>query len=64
MPHVLQYNKRDLPGRLPKAYLDFALNNGEHRIPTFMAAAVNGKGVLETLNGVAKLVLQDFIDKH
>lgn len=64
MPHVLQYNKRDLPRCLPKAYLDFAMNKGERRIPTFMAAAVNGKGVLETLNGVAKLVLQDFIDKH
>jgi len=64
MPHVLQYNKRDMPGVAPKEYLDYILNKGEKRIPALMATAVNGEGVLETLNAVAKLVLQDFIEKH
>ncbi len=64
MPHVLQYNKRDLPNISPQAYLDYVLNNGEKRIPTFMASAFKGEGVIETLNAVAKLVLQDFIEKH
>jgi small GTP-binding protein len=64
MPHVLQYNKRDLPAAAPQEYLDFILNNGEKRIPSFPAVAVDGTGVLETLNAAAKLVLQDFIDKH
>jgi signal recognition particle receptor subunit beta len=64
MPHVLQYNKRDLPNVAPKEYMDYLLNNGQQRIPTFMAIAITGEGVIETLNGIAKLVIQDFIDKH
>ncbi len=64
MPRVLQYNKQDLPNVAPKEYLDYVLNNKETRIPTFMASAFKGEGVIETLNAVAKLVLQDFIDKH
>ena len=64
MPHVLQYNKRDMPNVAPQQYLDYILNNGEKRIPAFLASAIKGEGVLETLNAVAKLVLQDFIEKH
>ena len=64
MPHVLQYNKRDMTNISPKEYLDYVLNNGEKRIPAFLASAVNGDGVIETLNAVSKLVLQDFIEKH
>ena len=64
MPHVLQYNKRDMPNVSPEQYLDYILNNGEKRTPAFLATAVSGEGVIETLNAVAKLVLQDFIEKH
>ncbi len=64
LPHVLQYNKRDLPNVAPKQYLDYVLNKGAKRIPTFMASAYTGEGVIETLNAIAKLVLQDFIEKH
>ncbi len=64
MPHILQYNKRDLPSTAPPEYLDFVLNNGEVKIPRFLSSAVNGVGVVETLNAVAKLVIRDFIDKH
>lgn len=64
MPHVLQYNKRDLPNVAPPPYIDYLLNNGDVRIPVTEAAAITGEGVVETLNAIAKLVLQDFIDKH
>ncbi len=64
MPYVIQYNKRDLPNIAPNEYLDYLLNNGAKHIPTFLASAFRGEGVIETLNAVAKLVLQDFIEKH
>ncbi|OVE81037.1 gliding-motility protein MglA [bacterium M21] len=64
MPHVLQYNKRDLPNVAPMEYMDYLLNCGDIKIPTFAACAVAGEGVLETLNAVAKLVVSDFIKKH
>jgi signal recognition particle receptor subunit beta len=64
VPYVLQYNKRDLPNVAPPEYIDYLLNNGNSKIPTFLASAKTGEGVLETLNGVVKLVLQDFISKY
>ena len=64
MPYVIQYKKRDLLNVAPQEYIDYLLNNGSSKIPTFMASAKIGEGVLETLNGVAKLVLQDFIQKY
>ena len=64
MPHVLQYNKRDLPNIAPVEYMDYLLNNESEKIPAFTAIAVTGEGVLESLNGIAKLVLNDFITKR
>jgi mutual gliding-motility protein MglA len=64
LPHVLQYNKRDLPGVAAKEYMDYLLNNGDVKIPVLLAAAVQGVGVVETLNAIAKLVIRDFIEKH
>ncbi|MCJ8328957.1 MAG: GTPase domain-containing protein [Lentisphaeria bacterium] len=64
MPHVMQYNKRDLENVAPVEYMDFLLNGGEIRIPTFEAAAITGAGVVETLNAISKLVVRDFIDKR
>jgi len=64
LPHVLQYNKRDLPNIAPMEYMDYLLNNQEVKIPSFPASAVNGEGVLETLNAISKLVVNDFIEKH
>ena len=63
MPLVFQYNKRDLPALAPPQYMDFLLNNGSSKVPTLEAAAINGDGVLETLNAIAKLVIQDFVAK-
>jgi mutual gliding-motility protein MglA len=64
LPHVLQYNKRDLPTAAPMEYLEYLLNNGEVKIPAFPGVAVTGEGVIETLNAIAKLVVNDFIKKH
>jgi len=64
MPFILQYNKRDLPALAPPEYLDYIINNGQVKIPTYLASAIKGEGVIETLNGICKLVLQDFVDKH
>ncbi|MCM8528913.1 MAG: GTPase domain-containing protein [Lentisphaeraceae bacterium] len=63
MPLVFQYNKRDLPALAPIQYMDFLINNGTKKIPVFEAAAINGDGVLDTLNAIAKLVIQDFVAK-
>jgi signal recognition particle receptor subunit beta len=64
MPHLLQYNKRDLPAIAPIEYMDYLLNTGEVKTPAIPAAAINGDGVLDTLNGISKLVLMDFIEKN
>ncbi len=55
LPVALQYNKRDLPQAVPLPDLDAALN--PHRLPSFPACALKGEGVLETLKGLATLVL-------
>ena len=57
MPHVIQYNKRDLPNVAPIAYLDFLLNRRARRVPSFEAVAVEGTGVFDTLNTVSRMVL-------
>jgi signal recognition particle receptor subunit beta len=57
MPHVLQYNKRDLSHVLPVAELDHALN--QHRVPSFESCAASGLGVLEPLDELVRLVLVD-----
>jgi mutual gliding-motility protein MglA len=56
-PMVIQYNKRDLPGVLPIAELDDALNF--RGVPSFPAAAVSGEGVFDTLRAASQLVLQN-----
>lgn len=57
IPLVLQYNKRDLPGAVPLAQLDRALNPGG--VPVFEAAALSGNGVFETLRSISELVLRN-----
>jgi hypothetical protein len=56
-PIVIQYNKRDLPGVLPIAELESALNF--RGVPAVEACAVTGSGVFETLRHVSQLVLQN-----
>jgi signal recognition particle receptor subunit beta len=60
LPHVLQYNKRDLPNALSVAEIDKRLN--KFGVPTFEAVACTGEGVFPTLKTLAAMVLES-IDK-
>lgn len=64
LPYVLQYNKQDLPDAAPAHYLEYLLNNGQERQPSFGAVAREGKGVFETLNMLARMVLHRFLKTH
>ncbi len=55
LPHVLQYNKRDLSNIVSVTDLQSTLNL--HKAPHFEASATRCVGVFETLKGAAKLVL-------
>jgi hypothetical protein len=58
LPLVLQYNKQGLPRELvlQVAELDEALNF--RGVPSFGADALEGRGVFETLKGIAEIVLK------
>ncbi len=60
IPLVIQYNKRDLPNALPIEELEKKVNL--YGAPHTEASAGMGKGVLETLTTVSKLVLQRLRD--
>jgi hypothetical protein len=64
LPHVLQYNKRDLPNVAPRHYLEFLLNRGSVRVPSFESVATAGTGIYETLNRIAKMAMAKFIEEH
>src|SRR3989338_3044026 len=55
LPHVIQYNKRDLPNITETKELRELLNN--HNCKDFEAKAIEGVGVFETLKEIAKSVL-------
>src|SRR5690242_3486024 len=58
-PIVLQYNKHDLPNRLPPERLDQFLNPpslGLHW-QRFNAVATTGEGVFDTLKAISRLVI-------
>ena len=57
IPHVMQYNKRDLPNCLPVAELRSELNL--YGVPEFEASTVSGQGVIETLRAVVRSVSND-----
>ena len=61
LPHVLQYNKRDLAEILTVEELDDMLN--EYNVPFFEAVATIGIGLEETLQGVVKLVARSLRDR-
>lgn len=62
MPHVLQYNKRDMKNILSAAELEAKINR--FNVPSFEAVAPNGAGVFETLKGISKLVLKHLGQKY
>ena len=57
LPHVIQYNKRDMPSVAPVDELRSLLN--PQGVPDFEAIATSGDGVFDTLKAVAKLVLTE-----
>src|SRR5215510_958227 len=56
LPHVFQWNKRDLPGALPVAELTAQIN--KYNAPGYEAVARTGEGVFPTLKALAALVLE------
>ncbi len=56
-PHVLQWNKRDLPGALPVEELRRALNR--HGAPEVETVASRGEGVMAALKEITKLVVKE-----
>lgn len=60
IPHVLQYNKRDLPNVAPLNFLEYSLNNRAIRVQSFEAVASTGQNVFSTLNAISRLLLQKF----
>ncbi len=64
IPYLLQFNKRDMENIAPVHYMDFMLNQKATRVPYFEAVAVNGFGVIESLNLISKMVISHFIQKN
>jgi signal recognition particle receptor subunit beta len=62
IPLVIQYNKRDLPGALSIAELNAKVN--PIGAPTFEAVAVKGEGVMQTLKGISKLVVDRLNEEY
>jgi signal recognition particle receptor subunit beta len=62
IPIVIQYNKRDLPGALSIAELNAKVN--PIGAPTFEAVAVKGEGVMQTLKGISKLVVDRLNEEY
>ncbi|QDU84415.1 Mutual gliding-motility protein MglA [Planctomycetes bacterium Pla163] len=56
LPHVVQFNKRDIPGAMSMSEMQEQLN--PHDVPAFEAVAATGQGVFPTLKGLASLVLK------
>ncbi|MBN2193946.1 MAG: GTPase domain-containing protein [Polyangiaceae bacterium] len=58
MPHVLQYNKRDLPETVSLEELDRELN--AHGAVSLGTVATKGEGVFEALQAVTEAMLREF----
>jgi small GTP-binding protein len=61
LPHILQFNKIDLPGVMNSEELSHLLN--KHNVPFFETVATTGIGVLDALKSVTKLVFNDLSKK-
>jgi mutual gliding-motility protein MglA len=58
LPHVVQYNKRDLYDVSPVEELERSLNR--HSAPSFATVATSGEGVYEALEAITRAVMDDF----
>lgn len=57
IPLVFQYNKRDIPNICPVEEMSKNLN--KLGAPEYAAVATQGRGVLETLKGLSKMILTE-----
>jgi signal recognition particle receptor subunit beta len=62
MPHVIQFNKRDLPRLASIEDLNGAIN--KYNAPFYESVAVTGIGVQDTLKAIVKLVLLHLTKKY
>lgn len=62
MPFAIQFNKRDLPNAIPAELIQKTW--GQTGIPVFMASALEGKGVIPTLDALVKLLFQNLETKY
>jgi signal recognition particle receptor subunit beta len=60
-PHVIQYNKRDLPAVMPVEQMRRDLNT--YGVPDHEAIAATGQGVFDTLRDVSKLTIERVKEK-
>jgi signal recognition particle receptor subunit beta len=58
VPHVIQYNKRDISDALSIDELDAQLNR--FHAPAFATTATTGEGIYESLEAITRAVLEDF----
>lgn len=58
VPHVVQFNKRDLYDVTPVDELERSLNR--FGAPSFTTIATNGEGVYEALEAITRAVMEDF----
>jgi mutual gliding-motility protein MglA len=58
VPHVVQFNKRDLYDVTPIDELERSLNR--HAAPSFATTATSGEGVYEALEAITRAVMEDF----
>jgi signal recognition particle receptor subunit beta len=58
MPHIIQYNKRDLYDTMSIDELERQLNR--EGAPSFGTVAMTGEGIFESLEAVTRAVLEDF----
>jgi len=61
LPHVLQFNKIDLPNVMTLEEMNQLLN--KFNVPFFETCAVSGVGVLDSLKSITKLVFNDLSKK-
>ena len=57
LPHILQFNKIDLPNRMSAQDLNTLLN--KYNMPFFETCATLGIGILDALKNITKLVFND-----
>ncbi len=62
IPHVMQYNKRDLPNLIDIETLNRELNI--YNVPYFETSAITGEGVIETLREIVRLTLKNITEKY